>query len=101
VHRFNARTEAAYQGGTFGTHPIGHENDHGVPKRASEGGKSNPGITARCLDNGIARTDVARPISLAKYVQRHAVLDAAREIEEFRFGENRVLAGIQTEFNRK
>ena len=72
-------------------HPVRHVDAHRVAERAADGRERDAGVAAGGLGDHVAGRDFAARIGALQDVQRHAVLDAAREVVGLVLGVDAVL----------
>ena len=95
------RAEAGDQRNPLAAHPVGHEHRHRVSQRPADGGKRDPGVAARRFGNGVARRDGAGLVGALQDMQRHAVLDAAGQVEWLVLGVNGARRAVDQERQRE
>ena len=97
----DGRPEAPDEIDPLGAHPVGHEDRHGVAEGTADGRKRDARVAARGFDDPAAGTERPAPVGLAEDVEGHAVLDAARHVQVFRFGVDRPFPAPEHEIDRQ
>ena len=79
--RDDLRAQALDHQYPLAAHPVGHEDRDRMAEGAADGGERDAGVAAGGLGDLVAGLDSAVLVCPPQDVQRHAVLDAAGEVE--------------------
>jgi hypothetical protein len=80
-------------------HPVGHENDRGMPQGPADGAKRDARVAAGRFGNQISLLEGPPRIPLLQDMECHAVLDAAGHVQVFGLGINDALLAAEHKFD--
>ena len=87
----DVRAERLHDGTSLHAHVLGHDEHHVVAPGRRHHGERDARIAAGGLDEGIPGLDLAALLGAADHAEGGPILDRARRIIAFEFGQNGVL----------